>query len=77
MKTSGRWYGLPPKHCDACGTAITDKFYDARTEHGPWACMCPSCFTLGPGVGRLGKGLGQEYSKVESGGNVTWPKTGG
>jgi hypothetical protein len=68
-----RWLGDPPQKCDICETQITNKFYDAKTSMGPWANMCPSCFTLGPGLGKLGSGLGQEYTKD---GNL-WPKTGG
>lgn len=67
------WAGSVPA-CDTCDTPIVDKFYDAKTEMGPWANMCPSCFTLGPGLGRLGTGLGQEYTKQPDG---RFGKTGG
>jgi hypothetical protein len=55
------WAGGNPTSCDTCGTAIENVFYDAGTVYGPWACMCTSCFTLGPGLGKLGQGLGQKY----------------
>lgn len=67
------WAGTPPKECDTCDTPITTKFYDAKTFVGIWACMCPSCFNLGPGLGKLGTGFGQEYSKK----NGQFVKTGG
>jgi hypothetical protein len=69
------WMGPPPAACDTCDTPITTKFYDAATVMGPWANMCPSCFTLGPGRGKLGTGLGQEYTKVA--GSCEFKKTGG
>lgn len=65
------WLGQVPKSCEICGKPIEKVFYDARTRHGPWACMCKTCFTLGPGVGKLGTGLGQEYTEEEG----TWYKT--
>lgn len=68
------WCGLVPTKCDTCGTPITDTFYDAATSHGPWACMCPSCFTLGPGFGKLGPGFGQQYEKQS---DLKFKKTGG
>lgn len=66
---------VPHKCCDTCGTKIGNKFYDARTSLGPWAIMCPSCHHLGPGLGRLGTGYGQEYTKIEGGDR--YEKTGG
>lgn len=68
------WMGPAPSNCDTCETPITTKFYDAKTEMGPWACMCPSCQNLGPGLGRLGTGFGQEYTKQPDG---KFLKTGG
>lgn len=57
----------PPDSCDTCDTPIKDKFYDAKTVMGPWANMCPSCFNLGPGIGKLSTGFGQEYTKQADG----------
>lgn len=68
------WMSPAPTNCDTCQIKITNKFYDAKTSNGPWACMCPSCQTLGPGIGRTGTGLGQEYTKQKSG---EWLKTAG
>lgn len=73
------WFGPIPEKCDTCDTPITTTFYDAattdpvcnalagRTIRGPWANMCPSCFTLGPGCGKLGPGFGQQYEKQDDG----------
>jgi hypothetical protein len=36
--------------------------------------MCKNCFTLGPGLNKLGLGLGQEYTENKAG---NWIKTGG
>ena len=68
------WMSPAPTNCDTCDTKITTKFYDAKTDIGPWANMCPSCHNLGPGLGRLGTGLGQEYTKQPDG---KFLKTGG
>ena len=57
-----KWLGTKPV-CDFCKTDITDKFVDGRTWEGPWAIMCPKCFTQ-HGVG-LGIGKGQGYEKQE------------
>ena len=46
--------------CDFCGKEITDKLVDGKTVEGPWAVMCPHCFTV-HGVG-LGIGKGQKYA---------------
>ena len=72
-----QWLSPPPKKCETCDTKITDTFYDAKTSYGPWACMCPSCFMLGPGLAKLGKGLGQEYKKEVKSGKIIWKKTRG
>lgn len=74
-----RWLSPVPSFCETCNGPIHKRFYDAATKRpdgrsGPWACMCPSCFTLGPGFGKLGQGLGQEYTKQPDG---KWLKTGG
>lgn len=68
------WMGPVPKKCDTCDTPIDGKFYDAATKMGAWACMCPSCHTLGPGRGLLGPGRGQKYEKQADG---KWLKTEG
>lgn len=67
------WVGVI-SHCDVCRTPFDKVFYDAKTVGGPWACMCPSCQTLGPGIGKTGQGLGQKYEKQEDG---RWLKTEG
>lgn len=69
----GQWLSPAPGFCETCHAPIKKKFYDAKTSLGPWACMCPTCFNLGPGIGKLGTGLGQEYTQQ---GNK-WIKTGG
>lgn len=68
------WMGHAPEKCDTCNTPIDGKFYDAATKMGPWACMCPSCHVLGPGLGMLGLGRGQEYTRRADG---TYEKTAG
>lgn len=56
-----KWTGRKPSVCDIpnCGTPITNFWVDGRTTFGPWANMCPACFTK-YGVG-LGLGKGQKY----------------
>jgi len=61
------WSSEVPSNCDTCGTKITDVFYDAKTYGGPCATMCPSCHYLGPGIGKLGLGIGQEYTRQSNG----------
>lgn len=68
------WLSPPPEKCDTCDGPIGRVFYDAKTRMGPWGCLCATCFTLGPGLGKLGTGLGQEYKKQADG---KWLKTGG
>lgn len=68
------WCGPVPSNCDACDASIISKFYDAKTKMGPWGNLCPSCFVLGPGIGKLGTGCGQEYTKQPDG---KFLKTGG
>lgn len=60
------WVGDVEK-CDTCGNCFADTFYDGKTKFGPWANMCPSCFTCGPGVNTLGTGFGQKYEKQSDG----------
>lgn len=64
----------PVTGCDVCGTAFDKVFYDAKTSQGPWACMCPTCQTFGPGLGKVGLGVGQKYELQENG---RWLKTEG
>ena len=73
MSDQARWLSPVPGFCETCDGPIKDKFYDAKTNMGPWACMCPTCFTLGPGYSKLGTGLGQEYTFD----GKHWIKTGG
>ena len=77
-----RWLSPVPGFCENCDGPIHKKFYDAATKAGPrsemaiagpWAIMCPTCFTLGPGYGKLGLGFGQEYTFD----GKHWNKTGG
>lgn len=74
MSEQARWLSPVPGFCETCDGPIHKVFYDAKTTMGPWACMCKTCFTLGPGVGKLGTGLGQEYTEHKDG---KWYKTGG
>lgn len=61
------WMGPKPVECDTCAAPIKDVFYDMATRRGPWACMCPTCATLGPGIGKTGTGLGQKYERSRLG----------
>ena len=79
-----RWLSPVPGFCETCDGPISSIFYDAATKSpikynpprlGPWACMCKTCFTLGPGFGKLGQGYGQEYTFDKATG--FWLKTGG
>jgi hypothetical protein len=72
-----QWLSQVPEKCDTCDTPITNKFYDAKTKMGPWACMCPTCQVLGPGINKVGLGLGQEYTKTKVDGKIIWKKTAG
>lgn len=47
--------------CDfGCGETAR---YDARTNMGPWAYMCQSCFEV-HGPGKLGLGIGQRLELI-------------
>lgn len=70
----GKWLSKPPTSCDVCGDPIGETFYDMRTRSGPWACMCPRCAMVGPGVGRVGTGFGQKYERRPDG---SYEKTAG
>lgn len=69
-----QWLGPAPTKCDTCGQPIVDTFYDAATIHRMWACMCPNCQVFGPGLNKVGTGIGQEYKKNKEG---KWIKTAG
>ena len=69
------WLSPVPGFCDTCDGPIRNVFYDARTINGPWACMCKTCQTLGPGINKLGTGYGQEYTENKKSGK--WIKTRG
>lgn len=58
---------------DDFGQVITNQFIDGRTRQGPWAIMAPASWSK-HGVGKLGTGYGQAYSKTENG---RWIKTEG
>jgi hypothetical protein len=63
-----------PHECDICHDPLPNVYYDAATTLGPWACMCPSCFThLGRG---LGVGRGQRYA-LKGAMKPQWVKTHG
>lgn len=70
-----RWLGPVPTACDTCGHPLHDEFYDEKTSiSGKWGCLCSTCHTLGPGLGKLGTGWGQKYEKQLDG---RWLKTDG
>ncbi len=50
-----RWLGKTT--CDICETDCTKEeyFVDAATTSGPWALMCPACYTA------HGVPMGQKY----------------
>lgn len=58
-----QWCSPTPTNCDICDGSISDTFYDAATDYGPWGIMCPMCFK-GHGRG-LGLGKGQEYRRSD------------
>jgi hypothetical protein len=60
------------KTCDICHKPCKQQYIDGKTHRGPWANMCPTCYTY-HGVG-LGVGRGQRYELTASGG---WAKTAG
>lgn len=74
MAATKYWMGPPPQKCDTCPKPITEQFVDGKTSMGPWANMCPACFKRGPGLNRLGLGVGQQYTKQADG---RFAKTGG
>lgn len=59
--------------CDVCETSLTTEYVDGATMLGPWANMCPACFSM---YGRgIGTGRGQRYERVTI--NDKWQKTAG
>lgn len=66
------WGGSPVVNCDLCTRPLIKKFYDAKTNRGPWGMLCNSCF-ITDGVG-LGTGRGQKFERQSDG---RWLKTGG
>jgi hypothetical protein len=67
----------PPANCDTCEEPVGKKFYDAACliqGRRIAASICPTCFNFGPGLGKLGTGLGQEYTRQPDG---RFLKTGG
>lgn len=61
------WQGPVTERCETCETELKNVFYDAVTKHGPWAIMCPSCHNLGPGLGKVGSGVGQKFERQPDG----------
>ena len=62
MAKPKKWFSTPPTVCDICERELAGLtcFYDAKSQSGPWAIMCHSCWQA---QGRpLGTGLGQKYS---------------
>lgn len=58
------WMGEVPSH-DDFGEPITTTFIDGRTafrHSGQWAFMSPKSWRLN-GIGKLGPGYGQKYTK--------------
>jgi len=58
-----KWLGEADS-CDICEGKLEEHewFVDGATMMGPWALMCPKCFSS---YGRgLGTGLGQMYNYV-------------
>ena len=56
-----KWIGAWPTNCQFCGTnlALQEYFVDGKTLAGPWALMCPICWSV---YGTdLGLGKGQKY----------------
>lgn len=61
MSTSVKMHTIPK--CDIC--TGNDAAYDGRTNMGPWAYMCESCWKV-HGVGKLGTGFGQRLELEEN-----------
>jgi len=54
-----QWLGK--KKCDLCGTTESKYFVDGKTNSGPWAFQCATCWQI-RGVLKLGAGFGQKYN---------------
>jgi hypothetical protein len=75
-QTEKTWAG-DPGPCDFCKAPFMDRFYDAATRQGPWACMCPKCWAEQTDTA-LGTGHGQRYDKRQNpDGTFRWVKTAG
>ena len=64
------WFGARPTKCDLCRNPIVHLFVDGKTNHGPWAIMCPACQVergvgLGTGRGQMYRRDGETFKKVE------------
>lgn len=66
------WRGSDPVKCEADGTMLKERFYDAADRFGRWGMLCDACF-LKVGVG-LGVGKGQKFERQTDG---RWLKTEG
>ena len=62
-----KWTGSILSNCDGCNAAITNLFYDAKSNSptGRWGNFCPTCFKLYT-PGKLGVGVGQKYERNSS-----------
>lgn len=74
MSNKVYWLSPVPSNCQTCAAGIGEVFFDAKTQFGPWACLCPTCQEFGPGLGQVGTGRGQKYEKQKDG---KWLKTEG
>lgn len=74
MATETYWLSPLEDKCQTCDQPFGKLMYDMKTNMGPWANMCNDCALLGPGIGRLGTGLGQKYQKQSDG---RWLKVAG
>ena len=65
-----RYHSAEDRNADDFGVPFTTKegevVYDARTRHGPWACMTEKSWKQ-HGVGKLGTGYGQKYVRNAEG----------
>lgn len=59
------WAGKVPSRDDFGGT-ITNEFVDGKSRRGPWGFFNPDSWDS-YGVGRLGTGYGQRYTKLADG----------
>jgi hypothetical protein len=66
------WAGSKLDKCEICRQSLTETVVDGKTLMGPWALMCPACYS-NYGLG-LGTGRGQMYKRQSNG---RWLKTAG